>query len=66
MIKSLALVPVVLIALTGCSGFTATKSVSPLDFFLPGGGSFLQNSIVPTQPKAPQPVATACDLACAQ
>jgi hypothetical protein len=26
----------------GCSGINASKSVSPLDFFLPGIGSFLK------------------------
>lgn len=27
---------------SGCSGINASKSVSPLDFFLPGMGSFLK------------------------
>jgi len=26
----------------GCSGINASKSVSPLDFFMPGVGSFLK------------------------
>lgn len=26
----------------GCSGINASKSVSPLDFFLPGIGSFMK------------------------
>ncbi len=44
----LALVPVVLTA--GCGGFTATKSISPLDFFLPG----LHLRVDPPQPPLPE------------
>jgi hypothetical protein len=27
---------------SGCSGINASKTVSPLDFILPGGGGFLK------------------------
>lgn len=32
----LALVPVLLLAVTGCSGINTTQSISPGSFFLPG------------------------------
>ena len=32
----------------GCSGINASKSVSPLDFFLPGAGSFMKADPSPT------------------
>jgi hypothetical protein len=44
----LLLLPVVLSA--GCGGFTATKSISPLDFLLPG----LHMRVDPPQPLVPE------------
>ena len=35
----------------GCSGINASKSVSPLDFLIPGGGGFLK--IEPLATNAP-------------
>ncbi len=32
----LKVLPPVVLLCTGCGGFTATKSISPLDFLLPG------------------------------
>jgi hypothetical protein len=40
----------------GCGGFNVTKSVSPLDFLLPGAGSFLKAN--PAQPELNQPIPT--------
>jgi hypothetical protein len=34
----------------GCSGINATKSISPLDFFLPGLGGFGSNQRQPASP----------------
>ena len=33
---------------TGCGGISASKTVSPLDFFLPGMGSFIKAGPVST------------------
>jgi hypothetical protein len=38
----LALLAAVPLAGAGCSGINASQSVSPLDFLLPGAGSFLK------------------------
>jgi hypothetical protein len=43
----LALFPALLLATAGCSGINASKSVSPLDFFLPG---LLKADPPPAQP----------------
>jgi hypothetical protein len=34
----------------GCSGINASKSVSPLDFLIPGAGHFLHMQNTPPQP----------------
>jgi hypothetical protein len=46
------LFPALLLAVAGCGGINASKSVSPLDFLLPGAGSFLKAdpSPIPNQP----------------
>lgn len=46
-IRSLALVSLILLCGTGCSGINASHSVSPLDFFLPGLGGFVKTEPVP-------------------
>jgi hypothetical protein len=38
----LAMLAAMALFAAGCSGINASKSVSPLDFFLPGMGSFLK------------------------
>jgi len=38
----LAMLAVIALFAAGCSGINASKSVSPLDFFLPGIGSFIK------------------------
>jgi hypothetical protein len=47
----LALLAAVPLAMAGCSGINASQSVSPLDFLLPGAGSFLKAN--PAQTNAP-------------
>ena len=41
--------PALLLCAAGCSGINASKSVSPLDFLIPGGGGLfhMQNSPPP-------------------
>lgn len=39
-----------LVLVAGCSGFNVTKSVSPLDFLLPGAGSLLKADPPPADP----------------
>ena len=39
-----------LILVSGCSGFNITKSLSPLDFLLPGAGSLLKADPPPADP----------------
>jgi hypothetical protein len=41
-ILSLALVSLALVCGTGCGGINVSHSISPLDFFLPGLGSFVE------------------------
>jgi hypothetical protein len=53
----LATLPILLLA-GGCSGINTTQSVSPIDFFMPGVGSFLY---VPPA-AAPIPVTAPADL----
>jgi hypothetical protein len=36
--------------LAGCSGINASKSISPIDFLLPGAGHFLHMQNTPPQP----------------
>jgi len=36
--------------LAGCSGINASKSVSPIDFLLPGAGQLLHMQNTPPQP----------------
>jgi hypothetical protein len=43
-----------LLLVAGCSGINASKSVSPLDFFLPG---LLKADPPPTNPGQPMPAA---------
>jgi hypothetical protein len=38
---------------TGCSGIHASKSVSPIDFLIPGGGGALRHLLY-VPPAAPQ------------
>jgi hypothetical protein len=38
----LALFSALLLLSAGCSGINASKSVSPIDFFIPGGGGLLR------------------------
>ena len=45
-----------LLLAAGCGGLNLSKSVSPLDFLLPGAGSFLKAN--PAQPELNQPVST--------
>lgn len=40
-----------LVLAAGCSGINATKSISPLDFFLPG---LLKTEPQPDRPEVPQ------------
>jgi hypothetical protein len=54
----------VILALTGCSGINASKSISPLDFLIPGGGGFLHPMNNP-QP-LPVPAATNSTVVVAQ
>lgn len=43
-----------LLALTaGCSGINAGKSISPLDFLLPGGGGLMRGLLFVPPPPAP-------------
>jgi hypothetical protein len=44
-----------LLLVAGCSGINASKSVSPLDFFLPG---LIKADPPPTHPDSAQPTAT--------
>jgi len=39
-----------LVLTAGCSGIHASKSISPLDFLLPGAGHFLHMQNTPPQP----------------
>ncbi len=43
-----------LLLAAGCGGLNVSKSVSPLDFLLPGAGSFLKAN--PAQPELNQPI----------
>ena len=45
-----------LLLAAGCGGINASKSVSPLDFLMPGLGSFLKAD--PAAPELNQPVPT--------
>jgi hypothetical protein len=45
-----------LLLAAGCGGLNVSKSVSPLDFLLPGAGSFLKAN--PAQPEFNQPIPT--------
>jgi len=47
------LVALLLLA-AGCGGINVGKSISPLDFLLPGAGSFLKAN--PAQPELNQPI----------
>jgi hypothetical protein len=62
-LKSFAMLAVVLFVCTGCGGFNATPAFSPLMFFLPG----LASSKKPPGQNPPQPtqVSTNWDLALA-
>jgi hypothetical protein len=43
----------------GCSGISAGKSISPLDFLIPGGGSLMRGllyDLPPTPPPVIEPV----------
>jgi hypothetical protein len=51
-ILRLALLPVLLLCLAGCGGFSASKSISPASFFLPG---LLQADPQPTIPDSALP-----------
>jgi len=44
----LALLSAGSLLLAGCGGISASHTVSPLDFFLPGAGSFLKAAPAPT------------------
>jgi len=44
-----------LLLVAGCGGINASKSVSPIDFLLPGMGSFLKADPAPTHPDSNQP-----------
>jgi hypothetical protein len=44
-----------LLLVAGCGGINASKSVSPLDFLLPGVGGFLKADPSPTHPDSHQP-----------
>jgi hypothetical protein len=46
---------VLLLLAAGCGGINMSKSVSPLDFLLPGAGSFLKADPSPTHPDQPTP-----------
>jgi len=43
-----------LLLVAGCGGLNVGKSISPLDFLLPGAGSFLKTT--PAQPDLNQPI----------
>jgi len=45
-----------LLLAAGCGGLNLSKSISPLDFLLPGAGSFLKAN--PAQPELNQPIST--------
>ena len=47
----LALLPTATLLLGGCGGISASKTVSPLDFLLPGMGGFIKAD--PPQTNAP-------------
>jgi hypothetical protein len=49
----LAIFPALLMALTGCSGINASKSVSPLDFLIPGGGGLMRGLLYVPPPAVP-------------
>jgi hypothetical protein len=51
-ILRLTILPVVLLCLTGCGGFTASKSISPASFLLPG---LLQADPPPAPPDSTLP-----------
>jgi len=44
-----------LLAMTGCGSINMSKSVSPLDFLLPGIGSFIKADPIPVQPDLNHP-----------
>jgi hypothetical protein len=46
------LLPVVCLPLlvAGCGGINASHTVSPLDFFLPGGTGFLRHGLIKADP----------------
>jgi hypothetical protein len=46
------MVPVLLLLLTGCGGLTASKSISPASFFLPG---LIQAAPPPAHPESTLP-----------
>jgi len=48
----LALLASVSLLTEGCGGISASKTVSPLDFFLPGAGGFLKADPVTTNAPA--------------
>jgi len=52
------MVPAIILLVTGCGGISASRSVSPLDFFMPGG--LLKADPKPVQPDLtvpnPEPV----------
>jgi hypothetical protein len=47
-----------ILPVAGCGGISATKSVSPLDFLIPGGGLLYQPDLrqAPTNSVASQPL----------
>jgi hypothetical protein len=51
-ILRLTSLPVLLLFLTGCGGLTASKSISPASFFLPG---ILKADPPPADPDSPLP-----------
>jgi len=44
-----------LLLVAGCGGINASKSVSPLDFLMPGIGSFLKADPSPSHPDSNHP-----------
>jgi hypothetical protein len=45
-----------LLLMTGCGGFSASKSISPIDFLLPGAGGLIKADPVPAHPDSDHPI----------
>ena len=61
-LRFVACVGLVLLA-AGCSGVHASKSVSPLDFLIPGGGGLLRGLLYVPSPVPPVPTAPIVTIA---